>query len=58
LPSEFNLHRILQGGVGIPNIKYFGTEEELNILIKDLLGGLKSVFSKCGRRFSLKTTLM
>jgi serine/threonine protein kinase len=59
LLSERNLYRVLQGGVGIPNIRWYGAEAGYNILIMDLLGpSLEDAFNKCGRKFSLKTTLM
>ncbi|KAA6380283.1 MAG: putative Casein kinase I [Streblomastix strix] len=56
---ETRLYRILQGGPGIPNVKWFGVEGEYNIMVMDLLGpSLEDVFNTCGRRFSLKTVLM
>ena len=35
---EFKLYRLLQGGVGIPNVHWFGREGDFNVLIIDLLG--------------------
>jgi serine/threonine protein kinase len=35
---ESKLYRILQGGVGIPNIHLFGIEGDFNALVIDLLG--------------------
>ncbi|KAK2957482.1 putative Casein kinase I [Blattamonas nauphoetae] len=56
---ETRLYRMLQGGPGIPSVKWFGVEGEYNIMVMDLLGSsLEDLFNKCGRRFSLKTTLM
>jgi len=35
---ESKLYRILQGGIGIPNIHHFGIEGDFNVLVIDLLG--------------------
>jgi len=41
------------------NIKYYGTEEDYNVLVLDLLGrSLQDLFKDCGGRFNLKTVLM
>lgn len=56
---ESKVYRHLYGGVGIPNIRWFGTEGDYNIIVLDLLGpSLEDLFLFCGRRFSLKTVLM
>ncbi|CAM6062722.1 unnamed protein product [Sphagnum tenellum] len=56
---ESKLYRILQGGTGIPNIRWFGIEGEYNVLVLDLLGpSLEDLFNFCSRKFSLKTVLM
>ncbi|KAH9318593.1 hypothetical protein KI387_020362, partial [Taxus chinensis] len=56
---EAKLYRLLQGGTGIPNIRWYGTEGDFNILVIDLLGpSLEDLFLFCGRKFSLKTVLM
>jgi len=56
---ESKIFRILQGGVGIPNIHWFGVEGDFNIMVIDLLGpSLEDLFNYCGRKFSLKTVLM
>lgn len=45
--------------VGIPNIHWFGSEGDFNVLVMDLLGpNLEDLFNLCGRKFSLKTVLM
>ena len=45
--------------VGIPNVYYFGQEGLHNILVIDLLGpSLEDLFDHCGRKFSVKTTVM
>ncbi|KAG2617023.1 hypothetical protein PVAP13_3NG178053 [Panicum virgatum] len=56
---ESKLYRILQGGIGIPNVKWFGVEGDYNVLVMDLLGpSLEDLFSFCNRKLSLKTVLM
>jgi len=56
---ESKLYRILQGGTGIPNIRWFGIEGDYNVLVLDLLGpSLEDLFNFCSRKFSLKTVLM
>ncbi|CAI0419575.1 unnamed protein product [Linum tenue] len=56
---ESKLYKILQGGTGIPNVKWFGVEGEYNVLVMDLLGpSLEDLFNFCSRKLSLKTVLM
>ncbi|KAF7813862.1 casein kinase 1-like protein 3 [Senna tora] len=56
---EAKLYHILQGGSGIPSIRWSGVDGEDNILVLDLLGpSLEDLFVYCGRKFSLKTVLM
>ncbi|XVF34878.1 hypothetical protein REPUB_Repub18cG0096400 [Reevesia pubescens] len=56
---EAKLYNILQGGSGIPSIKWSGVDGEDNVLVLDLLGpSLEDLFVYCGRKFSLKTVLM
>ncbi|KAJ4455608.1 putative Casein kinase I [Paratrimastix pyriformis] len=56
---ETRIYRILQGGIGIPNVRWFGVEGEYNVMVMELLGhSLEDLFNRCGRRFSLKTVLM
>ncbi|XP_015898464.1 casein kinase 1-like protein 3 [Ziziphus jujuba] len=56
---EAKLYNILQGGSGIPGIKWSGIDGEDNVLVLDLLGpSLEDLFVYCGRKFSLKTVLM
>ncbi|XP_071793305.1 casein kinase I-like [Asterias amurensis] len=56
---ESKLYKILQGGVGIPRIRWFGQEKEYSVLVMELLGpSLEDLFMFCGRRFTMKTVLM
>jgi casein kinase 1 len=56
---ESKLYRILQGGTGIPGVRWFGVEGEYNVLVMDLLGpSLEDLFNFCNRKLSLKTVLM
>ncbi|CAM8940659.1 unnamed protein product [Rhodiola kirilowii] len=59
LHYESKLYMILQGGTGIPHLKWYGVEDEYNVMVIDLLGpSLEDLFNYCSRRFSLKTVLM
>ena len=56
---ESKLYKILQGGVGIPHIRWYGQERDYNVLVMDLLGPcLEDLFNFCSRRFTMKTVLM
>ncbi|KAG7545798.1 Protein kinase domain [Arabidopsis suecica] len=56
---EAKLYRILEGGSGIPRIRWFGVDGTENALVMDLLGpSLEDLFVYCGRKFSPKTVLM
>lgn len=57
---ESKLYRILQGGVGVPSLRWFGTHEAgYNVLVTDLLGpNLEDLFNFCSRTFTMKTVLM
>ncbi|KAH9602309.1 hypothetical protein KSS87_010891, partial [Heliosperma pusillum] len=59
LHYESKLYMLLQGGTGIPHIKWYGVEGEYNVMVIDLLGpSLEDLFNYCSRKFSLKTVLM
>ncbi|XP_065873801.1 casein kinase 1-like protein 6 [Euphorbia lathyris] len=59
LHYESKLYMLLQGGTGIPHLKWFGVEAEYNIMVIDLLGpSLEDLFNYCNRKFTLKTVLM
>ncbi|KAM7488436.1 hypothetical protein LguiB_025920 [Lonicera macranthoides] len=56
---ESKLYMLLQGGTGIPHLKWFGIEGEYNAMVIDLLGpSLEDLFNYCNRKFTLKTVLM
>ncbi|KAL0437355.1 UNVERIFIED_CONTAM: Casein kinase-like protein 6 [Sesamum radiatum] len=59
LHYESKIYMLLQGGTGIPNLKWFGVESEYNVMVIDLLGpSLEDLFNYCNRKLSLKTVLM
>ncbi|KAM9668545.1 casein kinase I-like [Dama dama] len=56
---ESRLYKLLQGGAGIPRIRWYGQEKDYNVLVMDLLGpSLEDLFNFCSRRFTMKTVLM
>nr|GME03845.1 casein kinase 1-like protein 2 [Ipomoea batatas] len=56
---ESKLYRILHGGNGIANVRWFGVERDYNVMVMDLLGpSLEDLFNFCSRKLSLKTVLM
>ncbi|XP_031573011.1 casein kinase I-like [Actinia tenebrosa] len=56
---ESKLYKILQGGIGIPKIRWYGQEKDYNVLVMDLLGpSLEDLFNFCSRHLSMKTVLM
>ncbi|ESQ36481.1 hypothetical protein EUTSA_v10007554mg [Eutrema salsugineum] len=59
LHYESKLYMLLQGGTGVPHLKWFGVEGEYNCMVIDLLGpSMEEFFNYCSRSFSLKTVLM
>ncbi|KAH7283188.1 hypothetical protein KP509_35G065400 [Ceratopteris richardii] len=56
---EAGIYKVLQGGLGFPNVRWTGTVANFNVLVIDLLGpSLEDLFIFCNRKFSLKTVLM
>ncbi|VFQ59719.1 unnamed protein product [Cuscuta campestris] len=59
LHYESKIYSLLQGGTGIPNLKWFGVDKDYNVMVIDLLGpSLEDLFNYCNRKLSLKTVLM
>ncbi|KAL5230940.1 hypothetical protein ABZP36_029716 [Zizania latifolia] len=59
LHYESKVYTLMQGGNGIPHLKWYGVEGEYNVMVIDLLGpSLEDLFNSCNRKFSLKTVLM
>lgn len=56
---EARLIRLLQGGPGLPQVHWYGTEGAYNILVMELLGpSLEDLLNTCNKHLSLKTVLM
>ncbi|XP_054765898.1 casein kinase I [Lytechinus pictus] len=56
---ESKLYKILHGGPGIPQMKWFGQGHDYNIMVMELLGpSLEDLFNFCSRKFTMKTVLM
>ncbi|XP_072027345.1 casein kinase I [Amphiura filiformis] len=56
---ESKLYKILNGGPGIPHVRWYGQEKDYNVLVMDLLGpSLEDLFNFCSRKFTMKTVLM
>ncbi|ORX59374.1 kinase-like protein [Hesseltinella vesiculosa] len=59
LEYEARVYKALQGGPGIPFVRWYGTECDYNAMVMDLLGpSLEDLFNFVRRKFSLKTVLM
>ena len=59
LAFEKNMYEQLKGGIGIPKLYWYGTQEDYNILIRELLdNSLEYYFKSCNNKFTLLTTLM
>ncbi|KAM0668178.1 hypothetical protein ACQRIU_001740 [Beauveria bassiana] len=59
IKDEAGIYAALAGGVGIPEVFWFGEETDFFVLAHELLGPtLEDLLNFCGRRFSLKTLLL
>ncbi|KAF5101636.1 hypothetical protein D0Z03_000549 [Geotrichum reessii] len=59
LEYEARVYKALVGGIGIPFVRWYGTEADYNALVIDLLGpSLEDLFNFCNRKFSYKTVLL
>ncbi|RWS01323.1 casein kinase I isoform delta-A-like protein [Dinothrombium tinctorium] len=59
LHIESKFYKMMVGGVGIPSIKWCGSEGDYNVMVMELLGpSLEDLFNFCNRKFSLKTVLL
>ncbi|KAI5999857.1 kinase-like domain-containing protein [Pisolithus orientalis] len=55
LEYESKVHKTLAGSVGIPFVRWFGTECDYNAMVLDLLGlSLEDLFNFCSHKFSLR----
>lgn len=56
---EAKLYKLMYGGIGIPLVRWCGSEGEYNVMVMELLGpSLEDLFNFCSRKFSLKTVLL
>jgi len=61
LSHEYKVYKVLKSNevMGFPKIRFFGTENDYNVLIMERLGqSLEGLFDLCNRKFSMKTILM
>ncbi len=58
LRHEYKVYRELQNCPGFGNVLYFGLYKSNSVMVMSLHdSSLEDLFTKCGRRFSLKTVL-
>lgn len=58
LRHEYKVYREVVSCHGFCRVHHFGTQDNYNVMVMDLLGpSLEDLFNRCSRRFSLKTVL-
>lgn len=58
LRHEYKVYRELINCHGFCTVHYFGSQERWNVMVMDLMGpSLENMFTRCKRKFSLKTVL-
>jgi serine/threonine protein kinase len=58
LRHEYKVYREVVSCHGFCRVHHFGTQDNYNVMVMDLLGpSLEDLFTRCSRRFSLKTVL-
>ena len=56
---EAKVYSVLEGGMGIPKVYVKATIGDNTVVVMDLLGpSLEDLFNYCGRKFTVKTTMM
>lgn len=55
---ESRVFKQMQGGIGIPRLRWYGQDHNYHIMVVERLGlSLEDLFDICGRKFTLKTVL-
>jgi serine/threonine protein kinase len=59
LMSEAKIIKNIEGSLGFSRVYWQGNEYKSNLMVMDLLGpSIEDLFVMCGKKFTLKTTLM
>ena len=59
LEHEHQVYKKLSGGIGIPRVRWFGTEGGFNAMVLDCLGqSLEDLFTRCHFKFTVQTVLV
>ncbi|KAJ7115607.1 kinase-like protein [Mycena crocata] len=59
LEHESNVYKAIEGGVGVPSLRWFGIDGDYQAMVMELLGpSLEDLFNFCNRKFSVKTVLL
>ena len=52
LEKECKVYKTIAGGIGVPFVRWFGTECDYNAMVINLLGpSLEDLFNFCNRKF-------